>query len=132
MKQKTCAFHDSYDAVKFLDMLENSPDYKNAKSVFINVFTDRIQEDYLEYLSTIIKSKLPKAKLAGLTCLASFAHGERLNASTIFTVLFFFKSQVEVLEFDFAKISGEEAKEIFLNKIQNCCPLKLSSLIFLI
>ncbi|MCR4821768.1 MAG: diguanylate cyclase [Treponema sp.] len=124
MKQKTCAFQDSYDAVKFLEEIKNSPDYKNAKSLLINVFTQRIQKDYLEYLSSIVTTHLPKAHLSGLTCLAGFAHGERLSDSTVFTVFFFFKSDVEVLEFDFAAISPEEGHEILQEKLKDCPSLK--------
>ena len=45
MKQITCAVQDSFDAVKFLDEIKGSPEYKNAKSVLVNIFSERVQKD---------------------------------------------------------------------------------------
>lgn len=117
MKQKTCAIQDSYDAVKFLDELKASSDYKEAKSVLVNIFTERTQKDYITYISDIVKRRLEKAKISGLTCLAGFAQGERVHETTILTVLFFFKSEIEVLEYDFSKTPVEKAKESFLERL---------------
>ena len=100
MKQKTCAIQDSYDAVKFLDEIKESRDYQNAKSVLVNIFTERIQRNYISYISGVVREKLGKAKISGLTCLSGFAQGERFHETTILTVLFFYKSEVEVLEYD--------------------------------
>ena len=124
MKQITCAIQDSFDAVKFLDEIKESPEYLNAKSVLVNIFTERVQEDYIEYISGLVKGKLGKAKVSGLTCLRGFAHGEEVLERTIFTVLFFSCSEVEVLEYDFSKISVDEAKTSFLNVLKNVSDLQ--------
>ncbi len=119
MKQKTCAIKDSFDAVKFLDEVKGSSDYIKAKSVLVNVFTERIQSDYIEYLSGLIKNKLDKAKIAGLTCLTGFAHGECFQEATILTILFFYESEIEILEYDFSKIPAKEAKKSLLEKLNS-------------
>ena len=36
MKQITCAIQDSYDAVKFLEEVKESPEYQNAKKIHVN------------------------------------------------------------------------------------------------
>ena len=117
MKQKTCAIQDSYDAITFLDGLKSSPDYLNAKSVLVNIYTERIQKGYIEYISGIVKEKLSKAKVSGLTCMLGFAHGEHFSEKTIMTVLFFYQSEVEVLEYDFSELPVEDAKCDFLEKL---------------
>ena len=124
MKQKTCAIQDSYDAVKFLDEIKESRDYQNAKSVLVNIFTERIQRDYISYISGVVREKLGKAKISGLTCLSGFAQGERFHETTILTVLFFYKSEVEVLEYDFSEKSVDEAKEKFISSIKDFSNLK--------
>lgn len=124
MKQKTCAVQDSYDVVKFLDTIKKSSDYKNAESVLVNVFTERIQKDYITYISELIKDRLKKAKVSGLTCLLGFAQGENLNAKTILTVLLFEKSEIEVFEYDFDKTPVNEAKESFIRKVENTPDIK--------
>lgn len=60
MKQITCAVQDSFDAVKFLDEIKGSPEYKNAKSVLVNIFSERIQKDYIAYISELISNELKK------------------------------------------------------------------------
>ncbi|WP_191014523.1 sensor domain-containing diguanylate cyclase [Treponema zioleckii] len=124
MRQITCAIVDSYDAVKFLDEAKECVDYKNAKTVLVNIFTKRVQKDYISYISSLIKSKLPKAKISGLTCLEGFALGENFKGSTIITFLCFKSSDIEVLEYDFSKISIEEAKSSFLSSIKKYPELK--------
>ncbi|MCR4734039.1 MAG: GGDEF domain-containing protein [Treponema sp.] len=124
MKQKTCIIHDSYDAVKFLDQIKNSSDYQNAKAVLVNIYTEHIQKDYIEYLSNVVRKRLNKAQLTGLTCLLGFAQGERQIETTILTVLFFYKSEIEVLEYDFSKIDIENAKKDFIRAIENTSDLK--------
>ena len=124
MKQKTCAIQDSYDAVKFLNEIKNSADYKNAKSVLVNVFTERIQKDYISYITCSIKKILDKAKVSGLTCLQGFAQGDPVKGTTILTVFLFEKSEIDVLEFDFVKTPVEEAKKAFVNKMKNLKDLK--------
>jgi len=124
MKQITCAVQDSFDAVKFLDEIKGSPEYKNAKSILVNIFTERVQKDYIAYLSDIVKQKLDKAKVSGLTCLWGLAHGEKYNERTILTVMFFYHSEVEVLEYDFSETSADEAKADFLKSVQNISDLK--------
>lgn len=124
MKQITCAVQDSFDAVKFLDEIKGSPEYKNAKSVLVNIFSERVQKDYIAYISGLVKEKLDKAKVSGLTCLLGLAHGESYKERTILTVLFFFKSELELLEYDFSKVSVDEAKRDFLEKIKSFPILK--------
>ena len=124
MKQITCAVQDSFDAVKFLDEIKGSPEYKNAKSILVNIFTERVQKDYIAYLSDIVKQKLDRAKVSGLTCLLGIAHGEKYNERTIITVMFFYHSEIELLEYDFSKVSVDEAKRDFLEKIKSFPLLK--------
>ncbi|MBB5225495.1 GGDEF domain-containing protein [Treponema ruminis] len=122
MKQITCAVQDTFDAVKFLDGIKASPEYQNAKSVLVNIFTERVQKDYISYLSGIVREKLEKARVAGLTCIQGLAHGESFRERTILTVLYFSQSEVELLEYDFSEISVDEAKNNFLevlHKIKN-------------
>ena len=121
MKQITCAIQDSFDAVKFLDEVKESPEYQNAKSVLVNIFTERVQKDYINYISGIVKERLGKAKVSGLTCLRGFVHGEDFLDRTILTVLFFSYSEVEILEYDFSKTPVDEAKNTFLKAIK-CFP----------
>lgn len=124
MKQKTCAVQDSYDAVKFLEEVKESRDYQTANSVLVNIFTERTQKDYIFYISGIVKEKLGKAKVSGLTCLSGFAQGERFHETTILTVLFFYKSEVDVLEYDFSNKSVDDLKDNFLSTIKNFSDLK--------
>lgn len=124
MKQITCAVQDSYDAVRFLDEVKNSPDYKNAAAVLVNIFTRRVQKDYISYIVKTVKSKLERAKISGLTCLKGFAHGDEVDGSTIITVMCFYHAQVEVLEFDFSKLGIEEVKESFVEAVQRHKRLK--------
>lgn len=124
MKQKTRAFQDIYDAVKFLDEIKISKEYQDAQTVLVNIFTERVQKDYIEYISNIVRTKLPKSKLSGLTCLAGFAHGETFQNGTILTVMFFFNSQVEVFEYDFSETNVDKAKSDFISKIKDFSELK--------
>ncbi len=119
MKQKTCLIKDVYDAVKFLDDLKLSPDYKNASAVLINIFTERAQKDYISYISGIIKSRLDKARITGLTCMLGFAQGESFNETSILTALLFYKSEIETFEYDFSKISEENARKDFFGKVND-------------
>ncbi|MCR4742022.1 MAG: GGDEF domain-containing protein [Treponema sp.] len=124
MKQKTCIIYDIFDAVKFLDDIKKSPDYLNAKAVLVNIFTERAQPDYISYLSDRIRQRLPKAQISGLTCHLGFAHGSRDSKSSVLTVLCFYKSEIQVCEYDFSKDSIESAKENFFNQIKNFSDLK--------
>ncbi|MCR5188736.1 MAG: hypothetical protein K6C97_07345 [Treponema sp.] len=124
MKQKTCIINDIYDAVKFLEEIKNSSDYLNAKSVLVNIFTERTQPDYIAYLSDRVRQRLPKAQISGLTCQLGFAHGLRDAKTSILTVLCFNKSEVQVYEYDFSKTQVDVAKEDFLKKINNFSNLK--------
>lgn len=124
MKQKTCIINDIFDAVKFLDEIKNSSDYLNAKSVLVNIFTERTQPDYISYLSELVKERLSKASVSGLTCQLAFAHGSRDSKSSILTVLCFYKSDIKVCEYDFSQISPQLAEEKFLNEIKNFSDVK--------
>lgn len=124
MKQKTCIIKDVFDAVKFLDDVKNNPDYLNAKSVLVNIFTGRTQIDYIEYLNGLVREKLDKAVTSGLTCEITFAQGQKPSQDTILSLLFFYKSEIEVLEYNFSKISVDEAKEAFLMKVKGIQDLK--------
>ncbi len=124
MKQRTCAIQDSFDAVKFLDEIKKSSDYKNAKSVLVNIFTRRVQKDYISYITCMVKKTLDKANISGLTCLQGFAQGEKISGPTIITVLLFEKSEIDLLEIDFSKTPVEEAKEAFLNKFNSLHDLR--------
>ncbi len=117
MKQITCAVADSYDAVKLLDETKESPDYKNAKSVLVNIFTNRVQKDYIQYISNLVKTKLPKAKISGLTCLESFSLCNEVKSNTTFSILCFKNSEIQVLEFDFSNTTVDEAKSSFLKAV---------------
>ncbi len=116
MKQKTCIIKDIYDAVKFLDDIKSSPEYKKASAVLINIFTERAQKDYIAYLSETVKSKLEKAQVTGLTCMLAYAQGQSFYETTILTALLFFKSEIDVVEYDFSKISEEDAKKDLLER----------------
>lgn len=124
MKQLTCAIQDSYDALAFLDEIKAGPDYQNAKSVLVNIFTERVQKDYIEYLSALVKARLPKAKVSGLTCIMGLAHGEGYSDRSILTVMFFYQSDVEILEYDFSKATAAEAQSDFLEKINAISDLR--------
>ena len=124
MKQKTCIIKDIFDAVKFLDEMKISPDYLKANSVLVNIFTERTQADYIEYLSNIVRQKLDKAKISGLTCQFSFAQGQNAAKTSILTVLCFYKSEVNVIEYNFSKISVEDAKSAFLEQVKQYKDLK--------
>ncbi|MCR5725111.1 MAG: GGDEF domain-containing protein [Treponema sp.] len=124
MKQKTSAIQDSYDAVKFLEAIKESQDYKTATAVLVNIFTERTQEEYIAYISSMVRTKLEKAKISGLTCLRGFAQGERVKRATILTVFFFFSSDIEILEYDFDSLSIQSAKDDFLKKLTQCSDLK--------
>lgn len=124
MKQKTFAIQDSYDVVKYLDEIKNSDDYKNASAVLVNIFTERFQKDYISYLTGIVKNSIGKASIAGLTCIFGFSQGEFVKKSTVFTVFFFFESEIEILEYDFSKISVDEAKSSLVSKIDGMLDLK--------
>ena len=124
MKQLTCAIQDSYDALAFLDEIKAGPDYQNAKSVLVNIFTERVQKDYIEYLSALVKARLPKAKVSGLTCMMGLAHGEGYSDRSILTVMFFYQSDVEILEYDFSKATAAEAQSDFLEKINAISDLR--------
>ena len=125
MKQRTCVVKDVYDAVKFLDEIKDSSDYNKAKSIIVNIYTERCDKDYITYfLNNITKKRIGKAQIAGITCMRGFAQEEHFHATTILTVLFFFKSEVEVLEYDFSKISKDDAKDDFCSKISGAENLK--------
>ena len=124
MKQKTCIIKDIFDAVKFLDEIKKSSDYLTANSVLVNIFTERTQSDYIEYLSGLVRESLAKAKISGLTCQFSFAQGQNSSKTSILTVLFFYKSDVQVIEYDFSKISVEAAKDEFLKIVKEKEELK--------
>lgn len=124
MKQKTCIINDTYDAVKFLDEIKNCPDYLNAKTVLVNIFTERTQTDYIAYLSDRVRQRLPKALISGLTCHLGFAHGLRDSKTSILTVLYFDKSEIQVFEYDFSKTPLELAKEDFFKKTKGISNLR--------
>ena len=124
MKQRTFPFRDSYDAVKFLDETRESQDYKDAKSVLVNIFTGRIETNYIAYIKELVESKLEKALISGLTCQTGFAHGERLVDETVLTILFFKDSEVQVIEYDFEKISEEDAERDFIERIRGIDDLR--------
>ncbi|MBR1615347.1 MAG: GGDEF domain-containing protein [Treponema sp.] len=124
MRQRTFLFHDSYDAVRFLDSVRASEDYGNAVSVLVDVFTTRDDADFIGYLSDIVRKKLDKAQIAGLTCQAGFAHGDKLDRTTVFTILFFFSSEIKILEYDFAKTPSDEVKSDFLSAVRSLGDLK--------
>lgn len=124
MKQKTCIVNDIYDAVKFLDDIKVSADYKKAKSIIVNIFTERGDKDYIEYFLNSTRKRIDKAHITGLTCMRGFGQGEFFHAATVFTVLFFFKSEVEVLEYDFSKITKDDAKNDFCSKLTEAKNLK--------
>lgn len=124
MKQMSCAIQDSYDAVRFLDGIKDSPEYKNAKAILVNIFTRRVQKDYIAYIADLVKEKLDRAKITGLTCLEGFAHGEYFKGSSLLTIFFFYHSEIEVLEYDFSKIDVEKAQQTFLAALQRLTDLK--------
>ena len=119
MKQITCAVSDSFDAIKLLEDVKKSSDYQNAENVLVNIFTKRIQKDYISYISDLILSGLPKAKISGLTCLEGFSLCENTAASTVITILCFQVSEVKVIEYDFSKISVNDAKKSFVEELRN-------------
>lgn len=124
MKQRTCIIKNINDAVKILDEIKNSPDYINASAVLINIFTERVEKEYIADLSETVKSKLEKARVTGLTCMLGYGQGERYYENTILTALLFYKSEIKVTEYDFSKISEEEAKKDFLEKLNEDKNLK--------
>ena len=98
MKQRTCVVKDVYDAVKFLDEIKDSTDYNKAKSIIVNIYTERCDKDYITYfLNNITKKRIGKAQIAGITCMRGFAQEEHFHATTILTVLFFFKLRIHFL-----------------------------------
>lgn len=124
MKQITCAVSDSFDAIKLLEDVKKSSDYQNAENVLVNIFTKRIQKDYISYISDLILSGLPKAKISGLTCLEGFSLCENTAASTVITILCFQVSEVKVIEYDFSKISVNDAKKFFVEELRNFSNLR--------
>ncbi len=124
MKQITCAVSDSFDAIKLLEDVKKSFDYQNAENVLVNIFTKRVQKDYISYISDLILSGLPKAKISGLTCLEGFSLCENTAASTVITILCFQVSEVKVIEYDFSKISVNDAKKFFVEELRNFSNLR--------
>ncbi len=118
MHQMTCTIHDSYDAVTFLDGVNNSSYYDNAKTVLVNVFTDRIQKEYIEFVRNLIKEKIEKAKIVGITCVAEMSEGQKIEGKTMLSVLLFEEAEIEIFEYDFTKISIEDAEKEFVEKIR--------------
>ena len=124
MKQITCAVSDSFDAIKLLEDVKKSSHYQNAENVLVNIFTKRVQKDYISYISDLILSGLPKAKISGLTCLEGFSLCENTAASTVITILCFQVSEVKVIEYDFSKISVNDAKKFFVEELRNFSNLR--------
>ena len=124
MKQKTFSFSDSYDAVRFLDGVAGSGDYKNARSVLVNVFTDRTDGDYIGYMQKLVGEKLGKAAVSGLTCQTGIAHGESLAGKTVFSVLFFDESDVELVEYDLDETGEDEAERDLRERIRKAGDLR--------
>ena len=118
MKQKSFSFQDSYDAVTYLGEIKDSKDYLQAKSVLIMLYTDRNNKEYIAYILNLIKKRLPKAQIAGLTCVSSFAHGEELFRGTVVTTLFFYHSEVEVASYDFSRQPHEAVLSDLQAKLQ--------------
>ena len=71
--------------------------------MLINIFTERVEKEYIADLSETVKSKLEKARVTGLTCMLGYAQGERYYENTILTALLFYKSQKKKLKKIFLK-----------------------------
>ena len=63
-----------------MDEIKDSADYARAKSVLVTLYTDRNNRDYIAYLIKLVKERLAKAQISGLTAMAAFAQEEELHA----------------------------------------------------
>ena len=103
MIQRTCKIHSKQELISLLKKIKASTEYQSARSILVKGFTLKFLDEDFRESHKLIKEMIPKAKLVcmSLTSFVRKVESKKQNRGgsyVVISVMYFFESDVEVLE----------------------------------